>query len=253
MKPTELLQVRGLTLGQGQPAICIPVLGRTPEEVLNSLDAALEAQPDVIEWRVDWLDAQEDPLALLAALRHKLPYTPLLVTFRSSNEGGKRALENDAYQSLLRQIAETGLADLIDVELMRGDDVVKQLVACAHASNSSVIGSNHDFHATPTQEEIVNRLERMGTLGCDIAKIAVMPQTPQDVLTLLQATQRMKQLHPELPLITMSMGQLGMVSRLCGEVFGSVLTFGSAQQASAPGQVEALQLRSILQLLHQGD
>ena len=43
--------------------------------------------------------------------------------------------------------------------------------------------------------------------------------------------------HPETPVITMSMGALGAVSRLCGETFGSAMTFANPGQASAPGQV----------------
>ena len=92
--------------------------------------------------------------------------------------------------------------------------------------------------------------QRMAELGCDIAKIAVMPQTPRDVLTLLSATEQMHTSHPEIPIITMSMGQLGLVSRLCGEVFGSALTFGAAGQASAPGQAPVQALRQVLNLLH---
>ena len=144
----------------------------------------------------------------------------------------------------------TGNTDLVDVELFSGDEVVRQIVACAHKTGVATVGSSHDFHQTPPEEEIVSRLERMATLGCDIAKIAVMPQNPRDVLTLLSATERMHSEHPEVPIITMSMGQLGMVSRLCGEVFGSALTFGAAGQASAPGQAPVQKLRQVLNLFH---
>ncbi len=93
-------------------------------------------------------------------------------------------------------------------------------------------------------------MKQMFLRGCDIAKIAVMPKSSADVLALLGATEEMKQLFPNCPVITMSMGRLGMVSRLCGETFGSALTFGSAARASAPGQVPALELRRTLELLH---
>ena len=95
---------------------------------------------------------------------------------------------------------------------------------------------NHDFERTPPEEEIIRRLELMESKGADICKIAVMPQTPEDVLTLLKATHRRQQFS-KVPLITMSMGNLGMVSRLAGEVFGSAATFGSLGKASAPGQM----------------
>ena len=107
---------------------------------------------------------------------------------------------------------------------------------------------NHDFDATPSQEEIVRRLSLMEEKNADICKIAVMPNSNQDVLTLLQATAEMKSKATR-PLITMSMGALGMVSRVSGEVFGSSATFGAAKKASAPGQVPVSVLRDMLENL----
>ena len=113
-----------------------------------------------------------------------------------------------------------------------------------------MIFSSHDFNATPSEEEIIDRLKKMEALGGDLLKIAVMPQTPADVLTLLSATTKMNKTSSR-PLITMSMGALGAISRSCGEVFGSCMTFGSAKLASAPGQIPAVELRRMLDLLRQ--
>ena len=71
------------------------------------------------------------------------------------------------------------------------------------------------------------------------------------MLTLLAATAEMKDKATR-PLITMSMGALGMVSRVSGEAFGSAATFGAAKQASAPGQVPVSVLREILATLKLG-
>ena len=64
----------------------------------------------------------------------------------------------------------------------------------------------------------------------DICKIAVMPQDATDVLTLLSATNEMYTHYASVPIVTMSMGQLGMISRVTGQLFGSALTFGSASK-----------------------
>ena len=85
-------------------------------------------------------------------------------------------------------------------------------------------------------------------LGADIPKIAVMPQSKKDVLTLLAATEEMASEHADRPIITISMGKDGMISRLCGEVFGSALTFGTAGKASAPGQINVDELRQVLEM-----
>ena len=108
--------------------------------------------------------------------------------------------------------------------------------------------SNHDFFKTPSKEEIISRLCTMQEKGADIPKIAVMPQSKRDVLTLLSATNEMAEEHR--PIITLSMAATGIISRLAGEVFGSCLTFGAAKKASAPGQMGVNDLKTVLETLH---
>ena len=112
-----------------------------------------------------------------------------------------------------------------------------------------VVASNHDFDKTPAQDDIVSRLKKMQALDADILKIAVMPRNKKDVLTLLAATEEMFSCTDR-PVITMSMAGTGVISRLSGEVFGSALTFGAAKKASAPGQMNVQDLKTVLTLLH---
>ena len=74
-------------------------------------------------------------------------------------------------------------------------------------------------------------------------------QSPQDVLTLLAATLTMKEKYATRPLITMSMGKSGGVSRVTGRLFGSAMTFGTVGQASAPGQIAIAKLREVMDIL----
>ena len=91
----------------------------------------------------------------------------------------------------------------------------------------------------------------MKALGADLPKYAVMPRTPGDVLALLAATW---EASSEIgPVITMSMGELGKITRAEGGVFGSCLTFGAGLNASAPGQIDAENLRAILEDLQPYD
>ena len=170
--------------------------------------------------------------------------------FRTSKEGGEKAIETGAYVELNQNAAKTGLIDLVDIEAFTGDEAVKAVVETAHANGVKVIASNHDFHKTPAKEKIVSRLRKMQDLGADIPKIAVMPQNKKDVLTLLAATEEMATNYADRPIITMSMAGLGSISRIACESFGSCLTFGSGAQASAPGQIGAEKLHQALQIVH---
>ena len=90
----------------------------------------------------------------------------------------------------------------------------------------------------------------MQELGADIPKIAVMPGSSADVLTLIAATQEMAAQYADRPIITMSMSGTGLISRLCGEVFGSACTFGAVGRTSAPGQIGVEELDTVLKLIH---
>ena len=137
------------------------------------------------------------------------------------------------------------------MEIFSGDDVVRRCVQAIHQAGKVVVGSNHDFDKTPSKSDLIYRLRKMQDLGADIPKIAVMPQSAADVITLLDATQEMHTKYADRPIITMSMSGMGSISRIACEAFGSCLTFGSGDKASAPGQIHAQELHGLLKSIHQ--
>ena len=176
---------------------------------------------------------------------------PLLFTLRSEREGGALSVRPEVYAGLCVAAIQSGMVDLIDVEAFTEDKVVREIIAEAKKAGVAVIASYHDFGKTPSKEGMVQRLQKMGETGADILKIAVMPQSKFDVLVLLEATCTMKELHPERPLVTVSMGQDGLISRLTGEVFGSAMTFGSIRsRVSAPGQIDVVELDQAMRIIH---
>ena len=250
MNPVE---VRNIKIGEGIPKICTPIVGVTKDDIIAEAKTFDSIPVDVVEWRVDWFEHVfdiEKVKEVLVELRAVLKETPILFTFRTSKEGGEKAIEPKAYAELNKAVAQTGNVDLVDVEVFTGDEIVKEIIETAHAAGVKVVASNHDFDKTPDKDDIVSRLCKMQELGADIPKIAVMPQNKKDVLTLLAATEEMYSEHADRPIITMSMAGTGVISRLCGEVFGSALTFGAAKKASAPGQMGVEDLAQVLSLLH---
>lgn len=247
------IKVRDIEIGAGAPKIIVPIVGVTKEDILNEAKTFDSIPVDVVEWRVDWFehvfefDKVED---VLKELRTVLGNIPLLLTFRTKKEGGEKAIDTKDYKELNLRAAKTGYVDFIDVEIFTGDDIVREIIDGAHAAGVRVIASNHDFFKTPAKSDIIYRLRKMQDMGADIPKIAVMPQSKRDVLTLLCATEEMVTDYADRPIITMSMAGTGVISRLCGEVFGSSMTFGAAKKASAPGQMGVNDLNTVLDLLH---
>ncbi len=246
------VQLGGVVLGEGRAKVIVPITGGTSAELVAQAAALAPHDLDVVEWRVDFLDVAKQPDAVLEAGRRiveVLRGRPVLFTFRTKAEGGAQAIEPDAFVALHLAVIESGLVDAVDVELSFDSAAADQVIAAAHARGVAVVGSSHDFHSTPATDEMVARLVAMQERGCDIAKIAVMPLDPGDVLRLLQATWIMTSRHDATPVLTMAMAGLGVVTRLAAQSFGSCATFAMVGRASAPGQVPVEELQPILRLI----
>ena len=245
--------VRGCHIGEGRPKVIVPIVETTESKILERAFEFSRFRIDCVEWRVDWFEQCMDAHSVVSclqklrvALRDKL----LLVTFRTKAEGGEQALSHPEYLAFLRLILDTDCADLLDIEFFTAGADLPLLVEQAHTAGVPVVCSSHDFAKTPPRAELVERMVQMQQAGADLPKLAVMPRCRTDVLELLATTAEMADLHPETPVITMSMGALGAVSRLAGETFGSAMTFANPGQASAPGQVSLDIVNEVLDALH---
>ncbi len=246
------VRVRNTVIGEGVPKICVPLAAATIQEICEQAREIMLLPVDLLEWRADWYDEVLSSGAVstvLRELRKIIGELPLLMTFRTRKEGGERAVEISAYAQMLIEAAETGLIDIADVELSTGKKEFIRITRELHARGVKVIGSSHDFGGTPGRKELITRLLEMHELGADILKIAVMPHDIDDVLTLLSVSAEMKNRSDIQPVIAISMSSLGTVSRIAAEVFGSAVTFGAAVRASAPGQIDAKELKYMLDVL----
>lgn len=252
------VKVRNLILGDGIPKICVPVAAKTREQ----LDAELLRLHDrcglfdMVEFRADMYSPEDSPAQrelprTLEKVREAAGDKPVLFTFRTKEEGGRRTISFEEYRNLNLAAAESG-ADLADLqlELIRSaGDAGRRLQKELQQKGVKVIGSFHDFKGTPSADEMVKKMVSMQMMGLDITKIAVMPRDREDVLELLFASVRMREDWADRPYITMSMGDTGRVSRVCGTFSGSCITFGTIGASSAPGQISASSLRTILPVL----
>lgn len=248
---TTAIRVRNITLGQGLPKICIPLTSATLPALLEEAEQAIAAGADLLEWRADFW-GEELPAQLQTAgqaLRQIVRDTPLLFTLRTQQEGGQATATPAQCLQLYQQATQTRCFDLLDIEFSAGLDICQFAVLAAQKTGMVAIVSSHNFTQTPSRPTMLAKLTAMKALGDVIPKLAVMPNTPEDVLALLGATGDFTRLQGGV-VITMSMGALGGISRMAGEVFGSALTFASGKNASAPGQMQAAPLRNALELLH---
>lgn len=247
------ITLHGKPVAEGKfPIICTPLVGRTRDQLLSEVQVVLAKKPDLLEWRVDFFEGIADTaavIALAARIKQAAGEIPLLFTRRSIREGGEKiALSEDDVVALYAAVCESRNIDLIDFEMSNDATHIAKLRAASKANDIKLILSFHNFSFTPGLETLDQRFLQAEQLGADIAKVSVMPRNLEDVLTLLSATLSASQ-KLRIPLISMSMGPYGSLTRLFGWTFGSALTFAVGASSSAPGQVPIEDLNTVLAIL----
>lgn len=201
-----------------------------------SLDsAAREATCDVVELRLDTLNV---PAAELRAnlAGHTLP---ILLTARHPSEGGASPDDPAARAAMIEPLLD--LAALVDIEL-RTAQQMQPTIQKAHAAGAFVLGSFHDFQATPTDEVLAGALSFAQPLGIDSVKIATFLNSQDDLIRLMKLASTPHRQR----ISVMGMGPWGRVSRLVLAKCGSLLNYGYIGTANAPGQWPAAELKQLL-------
>lgn len=244
----NIIKIKNIKLGNGAPKICLPVIEKTEKEIIKYIKYINKLPIDIIEWRADFYlediikdnEKSINDIIDLSKDIKKITNKPILFTLRSDNEGGK--IKNNFYDktiNIYKTIIENKCCDLIDLEILNlKEKDIKNIIKLSKEKNIKTILSNHNFNKTPSKKYIVSLINKMIKLKCDIVKVAYMPKNKKDVIILLDAITEIK----DFPIIAISMGKLGIITR----IFGSVMTFASAKSSSAPGQLEAMKLKYIL-------
>ncbi len=252
MGETKVIDVRGRKLGSGTPLVCSPLVGRTRERLIAEAANVAAKKPDVIEWRVDYFEGIADAKVVVeigGAMRKVIGDLPLIFTRRSVKEGGEPIpIDDDGVVRLYDAVGASGHVDFIDFEMGNDPGHVKRVRESTRAHRTRIILSYHNFGYTPGQEFLVQRFLEAERLGADVAKVAVMPRDRADVLTLLAATAQADD-KAKIPLISMSMGPLGAVTRMIGGAFGSSLSFAVGEGSSAPGQMPIADLKTVYDII----
>lgn len=248
----KIVVVQGKEIGGNQPRICTPLVGKDTEQILTELTKILPKMPDLIEWRADFfedLHDTEEVIQSASKIREAAGSIPILFTIRSQKEGGQPiALEEAAKIQLISEICKSKQVDLIDYELCNESEDIQLLRQVSRDYGVYLVMSYHNFDLTPDQSFIVEKLREAETKGADIAKVAVMPTSMDDVLTLINATHEANKVL-QIPMVTMSMGGYGAVTRMVGCIFGSDITFAIGEKSSAPGQIPIEELRTTIQIM----
>ncbi|MCK1164854.1 type I 3-dehydroquinate dehydratase [Streptococcus uberis] len=220
--------------------IVAPIMPTNFEET-QTIDVSKYEGVDLIEWRADFLP-KEDIITVAPAIFEKFAGREIIFTLRTRQEGGQIELTDREYLDLIKEINAIYNPDFIDFEYFSHKAVFNEML-----DFPNLVLSYHNFEETP--ENLMESFSEMTKLAPRVVKIAVMPKNEQDVLNLMNYTRGFKALNPEQTYATMSMGKLGRISRLAGDIVGSSWTFVSIDEASAPGQVSLCDMKKIIDIL----
>lgn len=245
--------MKAKVIGEGsKPLICTPLVGKTKEIILAELSNVLIKKPDIIEWRADFFEGianTNEVIAIAKEIKEIVGNIPIIFTIRSIREGGQPiALSDSEAIELNAAICTDTSVEYVDCELSNTPEHFEQLRKVAQANGAKVIASFHNFDCTPSQDVLNEKFTQAELKGADVAKVAVMPQSLEDVITLFSVTLAAKN-RLKIPVISMSMGGLGAVTRMFGGVFGSAVSFAVGQSSSAPGQVPIEDLNTVFHIV----
>jgi len=248
------IQIGGRIIGRAdRPLICTPLVGKTRAAVLEEMSVVVPKQPDLIEWRVDSLESKSD-IASVIDLATEIKATaggiPIIFACRILDEGGGSSPLNDAdILKLYVAACASRCIDAIDYEMSNPAFNLAMLREVSRENGVTMIMSYHNHEFTPDGAELAEKFVDAERLGADVAKVIVMPKGSEDVLALLGATLKASR-KCKIPLVSMSMGGMGSLSRIFGWVYGSAVTFAAGMNSSAPGQMSIEELRPVLATVH---
>ena len=239
----------------------VPIVAASARDAQDQARTIADTDADMVEWRADCLAEQpkvargmmmtrlpetERIVALASILRVLVAPKPLIFTWRTIAEGGHGSPMGDRnYEAVTQAVIRAHAAPLVDIEVRHPASL--RLIAAAHDYKVPVIGSWHDINGTPPESAIIRTLTLIEEAGADIVKLAVTARRDNDVTVLMDATAERAD-YAMVPLITMAMGERGLVSRVLGHIFGSEATFATVTGSSAPGQPELSELRRMWEM-----
>lgn len=248
--------IKKLNLTKNKVSICIPLVGKNRDSIVQECLEVKKMNPDIIEWRADYLEDANilsNILNNLKEIKDILPEYPIIFTLRIKEEGGQIKIPQENRIHIITEVIKSNEIDFVDIEFINDVEFINTVMDCAKKNDVKVIISNHNFLTTPSKEEIYDILVNMQNLNCDVVKIAFMPNTIDDVVSQIFASNEFSKKYKDMLLISISMAKLGLITRIAAEVFGSCLTFCAGSDISASGQISISELRKGINLLRNED
>lgn len=223
------------------PKVCVAVIGSDPNELTGKAES-LVRDNSFLEFRLDYLSKPALAIPRVKRFLDSNPGTIVIATCRRVASGGKFRGSIQSQLDILNKAAAAG-CQLVDVELQTANKCKPEHLQKLR-TRAALILSFHDFRATKKLDET---LEKMLAYSADFYKVVSTATTLSDNVALIKFLAREGDRHS---MVSMCMGEQGLISRVLGVRAGSVFTFAAATagEETASGQVTAQELRNVYRI-----
>jgi 3-dehydroquinate dehydratase/shikimate dehydrogenase len=219
------------------PRICIALGFSDAQKLIECARREVEAGESFFEFRLDYLPAPEQGIALVKKFLAAHPECTLLATCRRHQNQGRFNGSVEEQIRILGAAAGAG-AKAVDIEVESAESVQARLETLR--GQARLILSYHNYDGTPSPETVLRRMLRV---PADAYKIVTTARKPSDNSRVLALTKS----HPRTPLIVLAMGETGFPTRVLSTAWGGLFTYAApnASEGTASGQVSAHLLRHL--------
>lgn len=219
------------------PRICIAMGFPDAQKLLEHARREADAGESFFEFRLDYLTAPEQGIAVIRKFLAAHPDCRILATCRRHQNHGKF---NGSVEEQVRYLSAAAAAGAcaVDLEVESAENVAGGL--SAFRGQARLILSYHNYEGTPSPETVLRRMLRIPADGYKIVTTARKPSDNCRVLALTKS-------HPRTPLIVLAMGETGFPTRVLSTAWGGLFTYAApnASEGTASGQVSARLLRHL--------
>src|SRR5579862_3366709 len=217
------------------PRICIAMGFPDAQKLLENARREVNAGESFFEFRLDYLPAPEQGIAVIRKFMAAHPDCSILATCRRHQNHGKYNGSVEDQVRILDAALDAG-ARAVDVEIESAENAVPRLEALR--GKGQLLLSYHNYDGTPSPESVVRRMLRLSADGYKIVTTARKPSDNSRILALTKS-------HSRTPLVVLAMGETGFPTRVLATAWGGMFTYAApnASEGTASGQVSARVLR----------
>jgi 3-dehydroquinate dehydratase-1 len=239
-------------MAENSLSICVAVPVTSTETAIVLAKKAVNERAQFIEFRVDYASDignwKKDQFRELV----ESVSVPVILTMRIQSEGGQQDIDEKIRIEILKRCIQAR-PTYIDLEVRMNKESLQDLYQQSLQYGVGRLYSLHDSNTTPTivqAETLLNQIKSRcpglisGESPDSVIKLIFFARTHRDNLVALEICRTMA--HIQQKGICFCMGEKGIYSRVMCLKFGSLFSYASIGQATAPGQINIKQFYSLL-------